>query len=129
MNGSSVSTKATARLADAELPDPEPPPPNGIWWAGVRLKPATFEELIEHGSRKRIKLLAICLQAIHKKRQADLDKALSDYLKYYRKNEFPRSEAINEKLSLDGTILYHVAVCAGLSPSVPADLADYIVIL
>jgi hypothetical protein len=124
------SADITAELdhqANAALPDPEPPEPTGIWWAGIRLKPATFEELTEHGSRKRTKLLATALRAIYLRKPPQLQEALEEYLRYYRKNEFPRSEAIDEKQSLDGTILYQVAAHAGLDPVISGDLADYIV--
>ena len=89
-------------------------------------KPKSFERLIEEGRSRRLKLLSAVLRAIRDKDAVATQRCLEDYLAYYRKTEFPRP-SLEEKVSVDGSILVHLAEQEGLLLEVPTGFADYIV--
>jgi hypothetical protein len=83
-------------------------------------------ELIESERKKKPKLMLACLIAIATRNQQGLTDALSAYLKYFKAHEFP-GPAIDDKLSIDGSILVHVAERAGMRAEIYTQFEDHIV--
>ncbi|MGC4033597.1 MAG: hypothetical protein QM754_18070 [Tepidisphaeraceae bacterium] len=122
------ASAAADQSSRVQLPNPEPPEPNGIWLTPeLQLKPATCEELIEHGSKKRIKLLATVLSEILRKDAAAADRAFAEYMKYFKKTEYPRARTPDDKLALDGTILFHLARHRGIALTIKSEHSDHII--
>jgi len=94
---------------------------------------------IQNSRRKREKLLWGCLSCLRAMRlgevpptfegedhAADFNACLHDYLRHYKKTEFKREE-ITCKVSMDATILVHLAERWGVEVKVPKAYADHIV--
>jgi hypothetical protein len=90
---------------------------------------AELETLLERAStasKKSCKLLVPVIRACLARDTALLQKALIEYLKYYKKNEFPK-ENITKKISIEGTFFVHWAEKEKLAINVPPEFADHIV--
>jgi hypothetical protein len=83
-----------------------------------------YVEIIERGSRKKEKLMLEVLKAIDGADKALFDKAFVDYMKYYEKKEFPADD-FDEKVSIDGTILFNIALHNNLHVEYPEEYIDY----
>ena len=68
---------------------------------------------IEESRNKRAKMLYGCLQEVVARDEAAFHEELDKYLKRYLRVEL-KDESIDEWISLDGTILWHVARNHGL---------------
>src|SRR5436305_953873 len=77
-------------------------------------RPASFAALIYRGRSKRHKLLSDILAAIAMGKSKEAQAAIESYLVWYRKTEFPRP-GLEEKLSIDGSTLVHLARHRGLA--------------
>lgn len=73
------------------------------------VKEGSYEEAIVNGRSKRLKLLSAALRAIADRDRDRVETAMDKYLSYYRKSEFPR-DVLEDKVSVDGTILYYLAI-------------------
>jgi hypothetical protein len=89
-------------------------------------KEGSFEQLIEQDRSKRLKLLTAALRAIESGDNAEVQKRIDEYLAYYRKNEFTRRD-VEDKLTVDGTILVHLAEHKGLTVNVAPTFVDHII--
>lgn len=85
-----------------------------------------YVEIVERGSRQKEKLMIEVLKAIDTQDKNAFDKAFQEYLKYYKKREFPK-EVFDEKVTIDGTILYNIAKHDGLSVEFPEEYIDFYV--
>ena len=74
------------------------------------------------------KLLVTVIRACLSHDAVQLQKSLIDYLKHYKKNDFPKKE-ITKKVSIFGTFFVHWAKKEGLTITVPPEFADHIVTL
>jgi len=86
----------------------------------------TLLERASAGPKKSCKLLASVIHSCQARDAALLQKALIEFLKYYKKNEFPK-EKITKKISTEGTFFVHWAEKEGLAIAVPAEFEDHIV--
>lgn len=94
-----------------------------------RAPPAELEALLEKaatGSRKSCKLLVSVIHACLARDTVLLQKSLLDFLKHYKKNDFPKQE-ITKKISILGTLFVHWAKNEGLIITVPPEFIDHIV--
>lgn len=99
----------------------------GAFLAG--LSPAELEPLFEKvqmGRSRACKLVLALLRAGVSRNQQALEKALVDWLRYYRKEEFPK-EKVTKKISIEGTFFVHWAEKEGIPVVVPPEFADHIV--
>jgi hypothetical protein len=78
------------------------------------------------GPKKFCKLSAAVIRACIARDAAMIEKTLTDFLKYYKKREFPK-EDITKKVSSEGTFFVHWAEKEKLAITVPPEFADYIV--
>lgn len=74
---------------------------------------------------KRPKVLAPVLTALLENNNAKFEKALMEYLAFYKKSEFKR--IVDKVMSLDGTILYHLGRKQGFAVELPGILSDHII--
>jgi hypothetical protein len=90
---------------------------------------AEMDHLLEQansGSKKTCKFLAQVIRTCLDRDASALQKSLVDYLRHYKKNEFPK-DYIRKKISIEGTFFVHWAEKEKLSIAIPPELADYIV--
>ena len=78
------------------------------------------------GSKKTCKFLVSVLRGCLDHDAAALQKSLVEYLKHYKKNEFPK-EYIRKKISIEGTFFVHWAEKEKLPLTVPPEFEDHIV--
>jgi hypothetical protein len=74
----------------------------------------------------RHKRLGEVLRALGMRDAALAQEAFEAYLKFYRKSEFPRDDW-DEKVSLDGSILFHLARHVGVPLQIPEKYRDHII--
>lgn len=117
------------------------------WWlllcGTIRLRP--WQEVqdwiatIENSRRKREQLLWACLSCLRsiklgevpptmedEDHEADFNACLHDYLRHYKKTEFKREE-ITAKVSVEATILVHLAEHWGVKVEIQKRYVDHIV--
>jgi hypothetical protein len=88
-----------------------------------------LETLLERaatGSRKSCKLLVAVIRACVARDTVLIQKSLVEFLKYYKKNEFPK-EQITKKISIEGTFFVNWAEKEKLAITVPTEFLDLIV--
>ncbi len=91
--------------------------------------PAELDALLEQaaaGPKKSCKLLVSAIRTCLARDTALLQKTLVEFLKLYKKNEFPK-EYVTKKISIEGTFFVHWAEKEGLAITVPPEFADHIV--
>jgi hypothetical protein len=91
--------------------------------------PPELETLLikaEGGKLKRSKLLGAVTRACLARDGSDLQTTLVEFLRHYRRREFPRQN-ITKKITLEGTLFTHWAEKEKLEVTVPSDYADHIV--
>jgi hypothetical protein len=84
-------------------------------------------ERLESGKRKLHKAYAKVLRACGGEDAADINSALNEYLKEYKKSEFPK-HSVSKKISIYGSFVFHwAAATKGQEPSVNEEYLDHIV--
>jgi hypothetical protein len=78
------------------------------------------------GPKKSCKLVVEIIRACVVRDPKSLQKAYDDFLKYYKKSEFPK-EDITKKISIEGTLFFHWARKEGLELRVSPEYSDHIV--
>jgi hypothetical protein len=78
------------------------------------------------GSRKSCKLLVGVARACITRDSVIVNKCLKEYLRHYKKNEFPQKD-ITKMISMLGTFFVHWVEKEGLPVGVPPEFADHIV--
>lgn len=102
-----------------------------VAWAGF-LRGASAEEVeplldqVQSGRSRPAKLVLAIIRAGLSKVEGTFQKALVDWLKFYRKEEFPK-EKVTKKITIEGTFFVHWAEKEGLPVTVPPEFADHIV--
>lgn len=101
-----------------------------VAWAmflrGAHTDMETLLDKVKAGKGRAPKLIAAMLRAIAVRDAALLEKTLNDWLKYYRKEEFPK-EKVTKKITIEGTFFVHWAAKEQLVVTVPPEFIDYIV--
>jgi hypothetical protein len=87
-----------------------------------------YTDFLERSKKIKERLLLHILYAILGKNIEEANDALFEYLKYYKRNEFPQP-SIMKKISVDGTFLFNYAFFNGLNISYPPEYYDHIVVL
>jgi hypothetical protein len=106
-------------------------------WLAMRLRGDSGSEVdarrdwITRRSRPRQKLLALAADALFAGEPKTLAKTLTDYLEYYRKREIdlqrdPGWRLVRQGISLDGTVLWHLARRRGLGE---IKLAEHLMVM
>lgn len=83
-------------------------------------------EQVQSGRSRPAKLVLAMLRGALSRDGGALQKALVEWLKYYRKEEFPK-EKVTKKITIEGTFFVHWAEKEGVEISVPPEFADHIV--
>jgi hypothetical protein len=100
------------------------------WAAFLRdSTPAEIDPLlrqVQSGQSRSAKLVLTLLQAGLVRDVGAFQKALNEWLKYYRKEQFPR-EKITKKITIEGTFFVHWAEKERISVVVPPEFVDHIV--
>jgi hypothetical protein len=78
------------------------------------------------GPKKFYKLLGLMIRASVARDVILLQKSLTEFLQYYKKNEFQK-ESITAKISIEGTFFVHWAEKEKLPLTVPPEFEDHIV--
>lgn len=99
---------------------------------GAFLREAPLPEIapllvqVQSGRSRPAKLVLALIQAGLARDTVAFQKALDDWLKHYRKEEFPK-EQVAKKITIEGTFFVHWAEKEGVSVTVPLEFADHIV--
>lgn len=100
------------------------------WGAFLRgASPPEIEPLLEQvkaGRSRSCKLVLALLRAGLARDAVAFQKALVEWLKYYRKEEFPK-EKVTKKITIEGTFFVHWAEKEGMPVTIPPEFADHIV--
>ena len=100
------------------------------WAAFLRGAPAAeidpLLEKVQSGRSRPAKLVLAMLRAGLTRDGGALQKALVEWLKYYRKEEFPK-EKVTKKITIEGTFFVHWAEKEGIPVTVPPEFVDHIV--
>ena len=99
------------------------------WAAFLRHAPGEVQRLLEpleKSKERSFKLRAILIRSAAERNADALQKALEDWLSFYRKWEFPK-EHITKKVSIEGTFFVHWAEKEGIALKVPPEYEDHIV--
>lgn len=86
----------------------------------------TLLDKVKTGKGRAPKLVAAMLRASAVQDAAQLEKTLNEWLKYYRKEEFPK-EKVTKKVTIEGTFFVHWAERQQLAVNVLPEFADHIV--
>jgi hypothetical protein len=81
---------------------------------------------IAEGKKQKPKLTMRVLDAIEKRDQQKFQQSLTEYLNYFRKNEF-KSKELDKLLCTDGTILLNLGLRNGLAFTPPPNVADQLI--
>lgn len=102
-----------------------------VAWAGF-LRGASAAEIeplleqVQSGRSRPAKLVLAMLRAALARDAGALQQALVEWLKYYRKAEFPK-EKVTKKITIEGTFFVHWAEKEGVPVSVPHEFANHVV--
>lgn len=83
-------------------------------------------EQVQSGRSRPAKRVLAMLRAALARDGGALQKALVEWLKHYRKEEFPK-EKVTKKITIEGTYFVHWAEKEGMAIPVPPEFADHIV--